>query len=104
MKVLGVIWLLVVITVVSMVVFSSRVVGGQAMPLDLNKAVNSGGLTFWTETPVLRAVNSSDMQPFGQTPEDEDSATQILQPTYLGVQVTKHWVYLQSTDNPQRGM
>ena len=47
---------------------------------------------FTTSLPV---VNNYSMQPFGKGAEDDVTATDIIQPAYLGVQVTLNGQFLQ---------
>lgn len=61
---------------------------------------------FWVTGEVIKAhgmsaglpvVNNYSMQPFGKGAEDDVTATDVIQPTYLGVQVTLNGQYLQGS-------
>jgi hypothetical protein len=48
-------------------------------------------------TTPLPVVYNYSMQPFGKGAEDDVTATDIIQPTYLGVQVTLNGQFLQGS-------
>lgn len=64
-------------------------------PQVVNKC--SAGLEPLNYSCTLEVTESSTMQPFGRTFEDETTAARVLQPSREDVQVTRNYLYLQPT-------
>lgn len=61
-----------------------------------------GGILFVDSTinarvDGLKAVTSTEMQPFGKSYEDELTATQVVQPADYSKQTTRHYEFLQGS-------
>lgn len=71
----------------------------QGCGLDTIRACDS--LDSVMNSTTLKVTTSEAMQPYGESPEDEYTATMALEPTYQP-QVTRHGYLIQETDDSNK--